>query len=619
MDAELTEIYSFISDIVPFDSLDEAALEQLTDAISIIYMRKHSPLPPQNCEGGNLFIVRKGALSYWNEQEELLGKYGEGDICTVFCLPDVTKEIKVKTEEDSLLYVLNWHAVTALLLDYPSTLAFFNKSAAQRLQHKVNEINDEALVNATLMNTDIGDFYRKPAITIDISATIRATAQKMTEHNISCLLVTEQVAGQEQLAGIVTDKDLRKRCLAQGISPEQSVSQLISRDVLTIDRSASAFDALILMTTKQIHHLPVTENGKLAGMITVTDLMNQEGQNAIHLTGVIHKAQTVAELVELSKLVPKLQVRMAKIGTTADHLGKSISAITSAFTVRLIEMAEKLLGSPPVPYAWVAAGSLARREQFSHSDQDNALILSNQAQPEHDYYFHDLATFVCDGLAACGYIYCPGDVMATNSKWRQPQKIWQQYFEKWVNQPRPKALMHCSIFFDMETIYGESSLLAETRAEMLRKTKGNTLFLAHLTRNALNLRPPLGFFRDFVLEKNGDNKNTLDLKHNGLAPIVDLARIYALSEGICAVNTIERLKQVRGTPSLTKESADNLIDAFEFMGMLRLEHQVKLINQGKAADNYLPPKQISKLEREHLKEAFKVVKGLQDVRQSTYG
>ena len=153
---------------------------------------------------------------------------------------------------------------------------------------------------------------------------------------------------------------------------------------------------------------------------------------------------------------------------------------------------------------------------------------------------------------------------------------------------------------------------------MLKTTQRSTLFIAHLSRNALNLRPPLGFFRDFVLIQDGENKATLDLKHNGIAPIVDLARIYALSEGIASVNTIERLQQAAGTPSLTKASAANLIDAYEFLSMLRMMHQANKLQQGKQPNNYLSPKEISKLEREHLKDAFKLIKTMQDSRQSTY-
>jgi CBS domain-containing protein len=131
------------------------------------------------------------------------------------------------------------------------------------------------------------------------------------------------------------------------------------------------------------------------------------------------------------------------------------------------------------------------------------------------------------------------------------------------------------------------------------------------------LRPPLGFFRDFVLISDGEHKLSLDIKHNGIAPIVDLARIYALAEGIAPVNTIERLQKAAGTPSLSKESAANLIDAYEFLGILRVEHQAHLLQAGKAPNNYLPPQNLSKLEREHLKDAFKVIKALQDSRQST--
>jgi len=614
MDAELTEIRDFINTTPPFDKLAAGAVNKLTDNIHIGYIRKNSALPPKNITEPRLYIVRKGALSYFDQERELLGKFGEGDICTVFCLPDEKVKIAVNTDEDTLLYSIAWPKVLEVLGEFPEVLAYFNTSAAERLQHQVSKINDEAVVNATLMNTSIGDFYRAPAVTITSGASIREAALKMNEHDLSSLLVTEK----GQMAGIITDKDIRRRCVAQGLSYECPVSDIMTRQLISIEAGNNAFDALVLMTTKQIHHLPVTREGKLAGMITVTDLIRQEGQNAVHITGAIRKADSIKELVEISKLVPKLQLHMVKTGTTAAHVGKSISAITAAFTVRLIEMAEKISGPAPVPYVWVAAGSQARQEQCCHSDQDNALIISDEVRPEHDYWFHDLATFVCDGLAACGYAYCPGNVMATNAKWRQSRKAWAQYFANWVNQPDPKALMHSSIFFDLAPVYGDASLLAEVRHTMLEQTRGNTLFLAHLTKNALQLRPPLGFFRGFVLEKDGENKNTLDLKHKGIAPIVDLARIYALAEGISAVNTQERLRQAGGTPSLTKPSARNLIDAAEFMGMLRIDHQVKQLQQGKAPDNHLPPKQISRLEREHLKDAFKVVKSLQDVRQSVY-
>ncbi|MGB1263751.1 MAG: putative nucleotidyltransferase substrate binding domain-containing protein [Cognaticolwellia sp.] len=613
MDTALTEISEFIQEIPPMDLLPRHVVEQIVKEISICYVRRGQLLPPEGVTTDNLYILRKGALSYLGEHGQLLGKYGEGDICTVFCLKS-THPIKVTTDEDTLLYSINYQNFYQLLHEYPDVMAFFQQTSAQRLNKKMLQISEEAIVNSSLLNRTIDNFYHSPVVTVEPETNIQQAAMLMTERNFSCLVI----AKNKQPLGIVTDKDIRRRCVAHGVSIEQPISDIMTENMTTIDLKSTAYDALMMMTQKHIHHLPVTVNNQLSGMVTVTDLMNNEGQNAVNITSVIHKAKSLSELTEISQMIPKLQIRMAKLGTTADHVGKSISAITMAFTIRLIEMAEQQLGPAPVPYAWLAAGSQARQEQFAHSDQDNALIISNDMQPQHGDWFKELAKFVCDGLAACGFIYCPGNVMATNPKWCQSQEKWSQYFAKWINTPEPKALMHCSIFFDLTTIYGDSRLLEAVRKKMLKTTQHSTLFIAHLSKNALNLRPPLGFFRDFVLIQDGENKATLDLKHNGIAPIVDLARIYALSEGIASVNTIERLQQAAGTPSLTKASAANLIDAYEFLSMLRMEHQANKLQQGQLPNNYLSPKEISKLEREHLKDAFKVIKTMQDSRQSTF-
>lgn len=618
MDTELAELSAFVQSIPPFDQLPPSLLEMVIKAFSICYLHKGQTLPPKQCEDNKLYILRKGALSYNDSVGELLGKYGEGDICTVFCDANSDTNIQVITEEDTLLYCIDYKDLTELVSEYPAVLNFFIHSAEQRLNQKMLQVNEEAVLASSLMNTSISQFYHTPVTTVEQNHSIQNAAIKMTELRFSCLVVVECEETKEKPVGIVTDKDLRQRCIAKGLDFSLPVQQIMTTNMLTIAHDSSAYDALMLMTAKRIHHLPVMKHGQLHAMVTITDLMNHESQNAVNLTHIIRKAKNVDELVETSLLLPKLQIRMAKLGTTADHVGKSISAITTAFTIRLIELAEKQLGQAPVAYAWLAAGSQARQEQFAHSDQDNALIISDEMKPEDDQWFAQLATFVSDGLARCGFIYCPGDIMATNEKWRKPQKIWHEYFSQWVGNPSPKALLNSSVFFDLATIHGDISLLDEVKERLLRKTKGNSLFLAHLSKNALAFRPPLGFFRDFVLIKEGENQNVLDLKHNGIAPIVDLARIYALNEGVAASNTIERLKQVAGTPSLTKASAENLIDAYEFLGLLRMEHQAKKLQLNEKPDNYLAPKDISKLEREHLKDAFKVIKTLQDSRQATY-
>ncbi len=624
MDSELAEISAFIQNTPPFDTLPETVILQIVKEINICYVRAEQPLPPNGIEDARLYILRKGALVYTDHNGQLVGKYSEGDICSVFCRPAQRSEVIVNTEEDTLLYSLDYHALLSLVGDYPHIDAFFMQTAAERLKGKMSKVNEDAIINSSLINNPISQFYHKPVLTIDSQKSIQQAAIEMTEKGVSCLVVINSKTNAINIpVGIVTDKDIRRRCVAQGLSLSLSVSEIMTTDMATLPEKSSAYDALMLMTSKRIHHLPITgigesgEYGDLVAMVTITDLMNNEGHNAVNITSIIRKAGTINDLIRISKLLPKLQIRMAKLGTSADHVGKSISAITMAFTIRIIEMSEKIYGKAPVPYAWLACGSQGRQEQLAHSDQDNALIISDDFKAEHEAWFENLASFVCDGLAACGFVLCPGDIMATNTKWRQPQKMWHKYFEQWVNTPSPQALLNGSVFFDLTTVHGDETLLNDVRNKLLNKTKSNSLFLAHLSRNALMLRPPLGFFRDFVLISDGEHKSSLDIKHNGIAPIVDLARIYALAEGIASVNTIERLQKAAGSPSISKESAANLIDAYEFLGILRLQHQADLLQAGKVPNNYLPPQSLSKLEREHLKDAFKVIKALQDNRQST--
>lgn len=622
MDNELSEITTFIQNIPPFDSLPKQILANLVRELSINYVRKGESLPPKGINEPRLYILRKGAVSCLSVKGELISRLGESDLCDAFYHSDSLPSNKdfdgnaqtVKTDEDSLIYSVDVTVIKEIGERFPSVSDFFSQNSALRLKNKMTQVNEEAILSSTLMNTSVSNFYHSPVASICASKTIQEAAIQMNDQGYSCLVVIQE----KTPVGIVTDKDIRRRCVAEGLPITEAISTIMSDNMSTIDIKSNAYDALMTMTAKHIHHLPVTKYGELVGMVTVTDLINNEGHNAINLSSIIHKANTVDELKKISLLLPKLQIRLAKLGSSADHVGKSVSAITMAFTKRLIEMAEYKYGQAPVPYAWLAAGSQARQEQLAHSDQDNAIIICDSMKPYDDAWFEQLAHFVCDGLAECGFIYCPGNIMGTNPKWRQPKKVWHKYFTSWVETPSPKALLNSSVFFDLETIYGDASLLDEVRKKLLEKTQKNTLFIAHLSKNALNLRPPLGFFRDFVLRQSGKHRATLDLKHNGIAPVVDLARIYALAEGISAVNTIERIQQAAGTRSLTKASAENLIDAYEFLGMLRVEHQAKALMVGESADNYLSPKEISKLEREHLKDAFKVIKTLQDARQSNY-
>lgn len=614
MEVELQEIRDFVAAVPPFDLLAESELTRLVHALAIRYLRRGKSLPPEHETSRSLYIIRQGSLALYATDDLLLGRLAEGEIFSEFCNEHESEIFDIRVTEDTLVYTIPCVELFEIIAKQRQVKEFLLHTSPRRLQKAVKQSQEKSSQVDTLMNTRLSALLGKSIVDIDHESSIYDATVKMTESGVSSLLITES----GRVAGIITDRDIRSRCVAAGLSPDTQVTQIMTADPVQMSSESIAFDALMVMTQKNIHHLPVVDGNQIRGIVTATDLIKQEGKNAVHITRSIHRAESLEELVEISRLIPELQRQLSIAGGSAEHVGRAITAVSSALTHRLIEFVEQESGPAPVPFAWIAAGSQARHEQSSHSDQDNGLIISDQMQAADEAWFKRLADFVCDGLDACGFIHCPGDAMAKNPQWRQPEKVWLQYFKKWINTPEPMALMLSSIFFDIRVIHGEKSLLKNIRSEISALAKNNQLFLAHMTANALQHRTPLGFFRDFVLDDDDQHKDSLDLKHKGIVPIIDLARIYALAEGIDAVNTIERLEKAAGTASLSRDGAENLLDAYEFISRLRMEHQVEQIRRGEEADNYLPPKQLSRLERTHLKDAFKVVQTMQEALAQRY-
>lgn len=461
-----------------------------------------------------------------------------------------------------------------------------------------------------LMSTHVRSLIRRAPVTLPPMASIREAAQLMNEQRVSSVLIVEQ----GMLFGLVTDRDLRNRVVATGIDTDRPIVDIATLAPLSIGVHELGFDALLQMARHNIHHLPVLDGQRVIGMVTTTDLTEHHSSSAVYLVGDIHKQTSLEGLQRASAKVPSLQQNLAAAGASAYSTGHIVTAITDAITVRLLQLGEAQLGPAPVAYVWVAAGSQARNEQTAKSDQDNALVLDDAFDETlHGGYFRDLARFVCDGLDACGYVHCPGDMMAMNDAWRLPRQRWAELFARWTGQPDPTALMLTCVFFDMRAIHGQITLLEDLRRGVLERTRGNGIFLAHMANNALSRQPPLGLFNGLSPQRSGEHKGTIDLKLNGIVPIVDLARVYALSGGDSAVNTHDRLLGAATGGEISEQSARDLRDALEFLASMRIQHQARQIALKQPPDNFMNPNEVSNFERTQLKDAFTVVKSLQSV------
>jgi CBS domain-containing protein len=264
-----------------------------------------------------------------------------------------------------------------------------------------------------------------------------------------------------------------------------------------------------------------------------------------------------------------------------------------------------------VPYLWLACGSQGRQEQTGVSDQDNCLFLSDDARPEHDAYFAALARFVTDGLNTAGYVYCPGEMMATTPRWRQPLRVWRDYFRGWIARPDPMAQMLSSVMYDLRPIGGDESLYAGLQKETLDASAANSIFMAHMASNALKHTPPLGLLGGLATIRSGEHKAQVDLKMNGVVPIVDLGRIYALRGRLPEVNTRARIVAAIEAKTVSPSGGADLLAAYDLIADLRLTHQAAEVRDGRKPDNFMAPSSLSALERSHLRDAFVVVRTMQ--------
>lgn len=608
MEIEKLAIRDFLAGCDPMQQLAAEALDQLALALEIQYFRRGSAMMKTGTLNNEVMLIRSGAIEVTTAEGELYGRYAAGDwIGYRSVINSQPVSLDVVAYEDTLVYLVAGKVFRQLMQQDERFNRYFSNRKPERLRGAIRDIRSS---DYSLLSIYLSELAH-PAVTVSRDTAIRTTAQKMTQADQSTALITDE----QGLCGIVTDQDFRRRVIAQGLDAEAPVAQIMSSVPHILPEDAPASKAVLLMARHNFRHLPVLSKDRqsIVGVVSAADLLRSQSHHAVYLVGDISHAEDINALKSLSQHLPQALLNMVRSSLPAYDVGHAISSMGQAITRRLLELAEQQFGAPPVPYAFVVGGSMARREQSAHSDQDNGMVLSDEYDAElHGEYFANLAQFVCAGLDTCGYIYCPGDIMAINTRWRQPVSVWRQYFDGWINQPEPQALLHASIFFDLRCLYGEETLVTDLRRDVLQKTQQASLFQAYMAANALAFRPPLGIFKGFVLEKNGDNEKVLDMKKRGVMPVIELARVYSLAQGIDEFNTTERLQALADAPGgISDENIADLKDAFEFISTTRLEHQAMQIETGIAPDNLVSPEQLSALERRHLKDAFAVVSDAQ--------
>ena len=589
--------------VAPFDRLPEPERAALSGEILAAHVETGEVVFGEGEKLPGLFVIEHGTVDVLSSDDDVVSQRGPGEIMGERGLLRGGKAmLTARVREEARLLLIPADRFLHLTRAVPEIGRWFERADPGR------PVSDEGPYAAGLMAIQVADIMAREPVTCVPDASVQDVAKLMRQKTISSVLVMEGA----KLAGIVTVHDLVNKVLAEGLGGDLPVKQIMTPDPITVAPETVGLDALLAMADRRINHLPVADRaGRIVGMVGRTDLFRQQAATASHMAAEIVAADSADAMAGVMARLPELLSHLTAAGTRPDAICRRITDLTDAVTRRLLVLAEAEFGAPPVPYLWAACGSQGRREQTGVSDQDNCLILDDAFAPEHDAYFADLAKFVSDGLNRVGFVYCPGDMMATNPRWRQPRRVWRDYFDMWIAEPDEEAQMLASVMFDLRPIAGTKALFRDLQDETLKLAKANSIFVRHMISNSLKHTPPLSLFRGLATIRTGEHKNTLDLKHSGVVPVVDLGRVYALKGGISAANTRERILAAVDAGVVSEDGGRDLLDAYDLISETRLRHQAAQIAEGKRPDNFLAPGALSDLERNHLRDAFLIVRTMQ--------
>ena len=626
-------IYDFLKEHPPFIFIAKEDLVNIADTITVSYFENGSILFKQGeIAPAYFYVVREGAVKLYNEfksQQILIDVCDEGDIFGIRPLISADKPFTLTAivSEESLVYKIPTSSFLQIIKTNKNVENYFSSSFAGGIRNPYSSYSKHQLLrsneNSKFDNVELNDIqtiqFNNNPITCKSSTTIKIAAKIMKENNIGSIVIVNKALCP---IGIITDRDLRNKVVAEEMSAENEVSKIMNSSPITVDPKLTTTDLQILMIKNNIHYVCVTEDGttnsKIIGVISEHDILVARGNDLSMFIRDIKRAKEPEHLIKLRLSAEKLLKTYLLQEVSISYISRIVTEINNVLNVKAIEISiSNLLKEgkdiPNVKWCWLALGSYGREEQLFMTDQDNALVFENVSETEYDKvknYFVLLAKSVNAILEKCGFKYCPANVMASNPNWCLSFNQWNQMFDKWIYTPGEKELMHSTIFFDFNPIYGDFELAKGMMENIYKSIESQESFLSFLARNALENPPPLSFFRYFMVEQNGEHKDEFDIKARAIMPLVDAARVLSLDAKITnEKRTIAKFNKLAEIEPENKELFEQLSDVYEILLRFKAIQGLKHNNSGR----YFKPSELNKMERLMLHNCFKPIKELQTI------
>ncbi|MBA4290502.1 MAG: cyclic nucleotide-binding protein [Pseudomonas sp.] len=610
----------FLQKFPPFNQMDAAHLAYLVENCQLrFYSEGETIIKPTDGPVEHFFIVKQGRVHGERPHSARRGTETTFEITTGECFPlaALIGERATRTEhlaaEDTFCLLLN-KAAFVKLFSLSNPLRDFALRGVSSLLDQVNQQVQmravETLGAQYSLDTRLGELAMRNPISCAPDMPLREAVKLMHEQHVGSIVIANPA---RKPLGIFTLRDLR-RVVADGVDLAQPIEQLMTQSPFHLPPDASAFDAAMAMTERHIAHVCLVENDQLCGVISERDLFSLQRVDLVHLARTIRHAGRVETLAALRSEVRQLVDSMLAHGASSTQITQLITLLNDHTVCRVIELTLEDMGDPGIPFTWLVFGSEGRSEQTLHTDQDNGILFEAADAAEAAAIrgrLLPLAHEINLRLAQCDFSLCKGNIMAGNPELCLSRQEWSQRFNSFVLQATPENLLASSIYFDLRAVWGDPHGCEQLRQGLLDMVAGNSLFQRMLANNALQQRPPVGMFRDFVVARKGAEKDTLDLKVQGLTPFVDGARLLALANGIAACNTLERLRALVQQGVIEAQDGGAYEEAYHFIQQARMQQHQQQARNALPYSNRVDPDNLNHLDRRILRESFRQAQRLQ--------
>ena len=598
----LQEQKKFISSIHPFENLTLNELDDICEALDVVYFKEGTVVQQSQSEPKFLYFILKGLIQEKNE-DDVLAVYSKSEIFDSASLIKNFSKNSFVTAQESICYTLPRDLFMTILSQNQQLENYFFQSISEKLNNNILHEKNKDMAN--IMIAKVRDAKVHKAVIVDSKTTIYDAAKIIKQEKIPTLLLKDE---QGEMY-IVTDSDFRQKVILNRMSFDEEVVKIASKGLVYVNEDDFLFNAQLQMAKYGLKRVVVkNENDKIVGILDQISLSSFFATNTFAVSNQIVKAETLEELKEASLSFIKIIKSLNAKGVKIEFISKLINQLNKKLLDKLYRLMapEELLDKSCL----IVMGSEGRAEQILRTDQDNALIISDDCTIS-DEKLKEFTHNFTETLVDFGFPRCDGNIMVSNPYWCRKQSDFKDLIYKWVNEPSGDHFMNIAIFYDALCVSGDINMIKELKAYLFKISSNSQSFYSNFAKIINSFDVPLGFFDGFVFNsKDEKHKDEIDIKRGGIFILVQGIRALSLQNKIYNTNTIKRINALADLGLFEKETAKELIMAFNFLTSLKLKSNLEKLDLNEKIDNYINPNKFSTMEKDLLKDSFKIVNKL---------